>query len=167
MRGKYSKNKFFQKFPQIFQTFFQGSESTQPEDVQKLFYNAGTKLKNLKTKRKNEDLPIIMILFDELGLAGRSQSNPLKVLYEKIEYISKEEGVSFVGISNYSLGAAKINRALVLSVQDLDQKLEDLIETSQNIEESISNRLKEETIFKIIAKTYFKYKQILQLIKEL
>ena len=48
-----------------------------------------------------------------------------------------------------------------------DQKLEDLIETSQNIEESISNRLKEETIFKIIAKTYFKYKQILQLIKEL
>ena len=167
MRGKYSKNKFFKKFPQIFQTFFQGSESTQPEDVQNLFDNAGIKLKNLKEKRKKEDLPIIMVLFDELGLAGKSQSNPLKILYEKIEYIGKEEGLSFVGISNYSLDASKINRALVLSVQDLDQKLEDLIETSQNIVESISERLKKETIFKVIAKTYFKYKQILQLIKEL
>jgi len=167
MRGKYSKNKFFTKFPQIFQTYFQGSESSQPEDVQNLFDNAGTKLKNLKEKRKKEDLPIIMVLFDELGLAGKSQSNPLKVLYEKIEYIGKEEGLSFIGISNYSLDASKINRALVLSVQDLDQKLEDLIETSQNIVESISDRLKKETIFKIIAKTYFKYKQILQLIKEL
>ena len=108
-----------------------------------------------------------MVLFDELGLAERSQSNPLKVLHEKLEYTGKEEGVSFVGISNYLLESPKINRALVLSVQDLDKKLEDLIETSQNIVESISDRLKKETIFKIIAKTYFKYKQILELIKEL
>ena len=42
MRGKYSKPKngkksFFTKYPQINQTYFQGSESTAPEDVENLF----------------------------------------------------------------------------------------------------------------------------------
>ena len=31
--------------------------------------------------------------------------------------------ISFVGISNWSLDAAKINRALVLSVPDLDESI--------------------------------------------
>ena len=167
MRGKYSKNKFFQQFPQIIQIYFQGSESTQPEDVEKLFKNAGTKLKTLKEKRKKQDVPIIMVLFDELGLAERSKSNPLKVLHEKLEYTGKEEGVSFIGISNYSLDAAKINRALVLTVPDLDQRVDELIKTSENIVESISDKLKKEHIFEIISKTYFEYKKILQVIKEL
>ena len=108
-----------------------------------------------------------MTLFDELGLADRSESNPLKVLHHKLEYTGKEEGISFVGISNYSLDAAKVNRALVLSVPDLDQKLDDLIETSLNIVESISEKLKKEPIFKIISNTYFRYKELLQTIKEL
>ena len=56
-------------------------------------------------------------------------------------YTGKEEGISFVGISNYSLDAAKINRALVLSVPDLDQKLDEIIETSNNIVDSISEKL--------------------------
>ena len=105
-----------------------------------------------------------MILFDELGLAERSKSNPLKVLHSKLEYSGKEEGISFVGISNYTLDAAKVNRALVLSVPDLDQNIEDLINTSQNIVESIESeaterKLKNEKIFEIISKTYFAYKQ--------
>jgi hypothetical protein len=167
MRGKYSKNKFFQKFPQIIQTYFQGSESTQPEDVEKLFKKAENKKESYKKKCKKEDLPIIMVLFDELGLAERSESNPLKVLHHKLEYTGKEEDISFVGISNYSLDAAKVNRALVLTVPDLDQKIDDLIETSCNIVESISEKLKNEPIFKIISNTYFKYKEELQIIKEL
>ena len=64
-----------------------------------------------------------MPLFDELDLAEQSKSNPLKVLHSKLEYAGKADNVSFVGISNYTLDAAKINRALVLSVPDLDQKL--------------------------------------------
>ena len=113
-----------------------------------------------------------MILFDELGLAERSKSNPLKVLHSKLEYSGKEEGISFVGISNYTLDAAKVNRALVLSVPDLDQNIEDLINTSQNIVESIESeaterKLKNEKIFEIISKTYFAYKQELKIIKEL
>ena len=167
MRGKYSKNKFFQQYPQIIQLYFQGSESTQLKDVERLFRKAENKMESYKKRYKKEELPIIMTLFDELGLAERSESNPLKVLHYKLEYTGKEEGISFVGISNYSLDAAKVNRALVLSVPDLDQKLDDLIETSLNIVESISEKLKNEPIFKIISQTYFKYKEELQIIKEL
>ena len=108
-----------------------------------------------------------MALFDELGLAERSTSNPLKVLHSKLEYGGKEEGISFVGISNYSLDAAKINRALVLSVPDLDHKLDELIKTSMNIVKSICNKLEKEKIFEIISNTYFSYKELLQFFKEL
>ena len=165
MRGKYSKNKFFQLFPQIIQAYFQGSESSEPEDVENLFDRAEKQLNHFK--KKNEELPIIMVLFDELGLAERSKKNPLKVLHSKLEYGGKEEGVSFVGISNYTLDAAKINRAMVLSVPDLDQRLDEIIQTSQNIVESISGKLKKDPIFEILSKTYFDYKDELQFIKEL
>jgi len=167
MRGKYSKNKFFKNFPRIIQIYFQGSESTQPEDVQRLFRKAETKYESFKKKCQKKDLPIIMILFDELGLAERAESNPLKILHGKLEYTGKEEGVSFIGISNYSLDAAKINRALVLSVPDLDQEIDELTSTSKDIVESISSQLKNESIFKVISLTYFEYKKILQFIKEL
>ena len=170
MKGEYSKNKFFQMFPRIIQTYFQGSKSTEPKDVENLFLKAGKKLiyyKKKKEEDKNLILPISMILFDELGLAEFSGNNPLKVLHSKLEYGGKEEGVSFVGISNYTLDAAKINRALVLSVPDLDQKLNEIIETSKNIVESISPSIKEDKIFTILSFTYFNYKNYLQLIKEL
>jgi hypothetical protein len=108
-----------------------------------------------------------MVLFDELGLAERSKKNPLKVLHSKLEYKEKRKGISFVGISNYSLDAAKINRALVLSVPDLDQRLDEIIETSNNIVESISEKLIKDPIFEILSNTYFYYKEELQFIKEL
>ena len=167
MRGIYSKNKFFQKFPKIIQTYFQGSESTQPEDVEKLFEIAGKKLEYYKNNMKKEELPISMILFDELGLAEKSETNPLKVLHSKLEYTGKEEGVSFIGISNYSLDAAKVNRALYLSVPNLEDKIDQLQETSKSIVESISKNLSDHAIFEILAKAYYEYKNILNFIKEL
>ena len=50
MKGKYSKNKFFKQFPQINQIYFQGSKSTQPEDVKELFKKAEAKLKIFQKK---------------------------------------------------------------------------------------------------------------------
>jgi hypothetical protein len=123
--------------------------------------------KENKKEKKLEELPTIMVLFDELGLAERSKKNPLKVLHSKLEYSGKDKGVSFIGISNYTLDAAKINRALVLSVPDLDQRLDEIVKTSENIVESISDNLKKEQIFKLLSKTYFDYKNELQFIKEL
>ena len=110
MEGKYSIEKFFQNLPEIIQTYFQGSESTNPEDVENLFKIAEEKL-SLKQNSTQEDI-ISMILFDELGLAEKSKKNPLKVLYSKLKYSGKKDGTSFIGISNYSLDASKLNKAL-------------------------------------------------------
>ena len=174
MKGKYSKNKFFRKYPQIIQTYFQGSESTNPEDITKLFEMAEGKYsyfyKKIDTKEiSKEDLPISMILFDELGLAEKSKTNPLKVLHSKLEYAGKKEGVSFVGISNYSLDAAKINRALVLSVPNLEDRIDQLKGTVQSIVESISDDLynNQKQIFDILSMAYYEYKNTLIFIKQL
>ena len=105
-----------------------------------------------------------MLLFDKLGIVERSKNNPLNILNHKLD---NEKEISFVGLSNYSLDAAKINRALVLQVPDLEKILDELIETSYTIAESISSELRNEPIFKIISNTYFKYKKELQIIKEL
>jgi hypothetical protein len=52
MKGKYSKNKFSQQFPQLIQTYFQGSESTQLEDVERLFKKSESKLNTYKKRVK-------------------------------------------------------------------------------------------------------------------
>ena len=107
-----------------------------------------------------------MVLFDELGLAEKSESNPLKVLHSRLDYAGKEDGISFVGISNYTLDAAKINRALVLSVPDLDQIRDEITKTARCIVESICPSIKNDKIFDILSKTYYDYKSNLQIIKE-
>ena len=171
MRGKYSKKDFFKKYPQIIQIYFQGSESTIPEDVEKLFMKAENLYHNFKKKNENkEDLvPIYMILFDELELAEKAPTNPLKVLHHKLEYDGKNEGVCFIGISNYSLDAAKVNRALNLSVPNLEDRLDQVKETSESIVKSISEDLTKDKmkIFNILSRTYFQYKKFLIIIKKL
>ena len=172
MRGKYSKPKdgkksFFTKYPQINQAYFQGSDSTTPEDVEELF----KKTEDLcKKHSKSDSPPIYMILFDELGLAEKSPTNPLKVLHSRLEYGGKTEGACFIGISNYSLDAAKVNRALSLSVPNLEDKLDQLKDTSKSIVESINPDIdmkKDNLIFNIICRSYERYKFHLNFIKKL
>ena len=169
MRNKYSKSKFFQKFPSIIQTYFQGSESTNREDVENLFEIASGKLQLFRDKKvKENDLPKSMIFFDELGLAERSPSNPLKVLHSKLEDNNKINDISFVGISNWILDASKNNRTLYSSVPNLDELIDDLVETSCSIAKSINKQLENNDIFKeIFPEVYFKYKNITKLIKKL
>jgi hypothetical protein len=70
MGGKYSRNKFFKLYPSIIQSYFQGADTTTPGEVDGIFEIAEGRLKALKNNNNNEkvDLPISMILFDELGL---------------------------------------------------------------------------------------------------
>ena len=178
MRGIYSKPKdgqksFFLNYPQINQTYFQGSESTTPEDVEELFKKTEDSYNIYKNNKKAGDkVPIYMILFDELGLAEKSPKNPLKVLHSKLEYGGKKEGTCFIGISNYSLDAAKVNRALNLSVPNLEDKLDQLKRTAKSIIESISDDFsddiyKDNIIFNILSRAYSEYKSKLTFIKKL
>ena len=47
-----------------------------------------------------------------------------------MEYDGKDKNVCFIGISNYSLDADKVNRTLILTVPDLDKQLDEIIATS-------------------------------------
>ena len=181
MKGEYSKKKdqnpsFFSKYPLVNQKYFQGSDSSTPEDVEELFkkteqlYNSCKK--DIEEKRKVMDnliqTPIYMILFDELGLAEKSPTNPLKVLHSKLEYTGKTDGICFIGISNYSLDAAKVNRALSLSVPNLEDHLDQLKETSKSIVKIISEDIYTDNIvFNIICRAYKEYKYYLNFIKKM
>ena len=165
MRGKYSKPKdgkksFFTEYPQINQIYFQGSKSTTTEDVEELFKKADDSYKN--RDRREHKVPIYMILFDKLGLAEKAPTNPLKVIHSKLEYDGKTGGTCFIGISNYSLDAAKINRALSLSVPNLEDKLDQLKSTAISMVESISDDTYQDNLmFDLLSRAYSEYKKLL------
>ena len=170
MNGELSKNYFFKKYPKIYQINFQGSKSSSPEDIENLFNKAKNYNKNLKKINMNKEnlSPIILILFDKLGLAAQSPNNPLKVLHSYFEYYGSREGVSFIGISNYYIDITK--RALILPVPNLENDLSEIKYTSKNIVESISPGLIKNDNFKIyeiISETYYNYKKILMLVKKI
>ena len=80
MRSKYSKIKngkksFFIKYPQINQTYFQGSETKASKDIEELFKKT-EELYNIYKKQNKDDklVSINMILFDKLGLAEKSST---------------------------------------------------------------------------------------------
>ena len=123
--------------------------------ILKIFQKARQSLKNKKLE--NEILSVIY--FDEMGLAEISKNNPLKVIHSELEYDDNTEKVSFIGISNWSLDASKMNRGIHLSIPEPDY--EDLIETALAIAESYDIRLKSnyKEYFENLAKTYFEYKE--------
>ena len=109
-----------------------------------------------------------MILFDKLGLAQKSPTNPFKVLHCKFEYASACE-YSFVGISNYFMDPGKVNKAFYLAVPNLEISFERVKETAKNIVESISKDLTKDNnmiIFNILSRAYFLYKKYLIAIKK-
>ena len=71
-----------------------------------------------------------------MGLAEISPNNPLKVIHSELEYDNNFDNkkIAFVGISNWTLDASKMNRGIYLSVSELDE--EDLINTAKAISES-------------------------------
>ena len=110
-----------------------------------------------------------------MGLAENSKDNPLKILHFELDeiydndiysiinnkkndndyYNFNNNKISFVGISNYNLDYSKLNRAIILYRNDLDNN--DLIETAKEI--SVSLKVKEnENIIKKLADVYSKYK---------
>ena len=91
-----------------------------------------------------------------MGLAERSSNNPLKVIHYLLEK-DTEDSVPFLGISNWRLDAAKINRALNLSITDYD--FEDLKDTALAIASALDTNLanKYDDFFYALAGTYLDY----------
>jgi len=178
MLGQYSKSIFFRYFPSIIRSCFQGSITTSSKAVSKLFEIAKEKLEKYKkskeklekeAKENNNEIkmPISLVYFDELGLAEKSKENPLKVLHSKLELDlneNEDEKIGFIGISNWSLDSAKMNRAITLFVPELDNKIEDIRDTMISIVENINSELYEkyEKVFIILSESYYQFKKYLR-----
>ena len=159
MKGEYSKTELFKKYPSLYITSYQGSLTSSSNEIVTIFKNAKNKLKKPGKEegenKKNDNLSVI--LFDEMGLAEISPNNPLKVLHSELD--GKQE-VGFVGISNWTLGASKMNRGIHLSIQEPD--LNDLILTANIIANDIYYEIENidsyKTMINNLTKSYFEYK---------
>ena len=132
LRGRDSTDAFFKTLPHIYVVSYQSSESSSSEGIERVFEKAR------KYARCNKGI-LPVVLLDEVGLAGCSKHNPLKVLHSLLEPESSTETTSghknpeiaVVGISNWALDAAKMNRAIHLSKPDPD--VDDLHNTAISI----------------------------------
>eukprot|EP00026_Physarum_polycephalum_P000019 Phypoly_transcript_00019.p1 GENE.Phypoly_transcript_00019~~Phypoly_transcript_00019.p1 ORF type:complete len:3090 (+),score=490.35 Phypoly_transcript_00019:142-9411(+) len=133
LRGLDSKSAFFQRLPQVFIIAYQGSESSTSDGILKVFAKAH------KYVEHNKGV-IPVVLLDEVGLAEISKYNPLKVLHGLLEpaYPKESLDVAVVGISNWALDSAKMNRAIHLSRPEPD--VHDLCETGKAIQQMIAGR---------------------------
>ena len=174
MKGEYSKKPLFKKYPSLYVTSYQGSLTSNSNEIKTIFKRAKKivdiqkkkkeeeeKINNINQKIKKSNGCLSVILFDEMGLAEISPYNPLKVIHSELD--GKQE-VGFVGISNWILDASKMNRGIHLSVQEPD--LDDLILTAKTIADSIYDEiLKDSFLTKIIinlSKSYYEYKEYLK-----
>ncbi|XP_048242688.1 uncharacterized protein LOC124148338 [Haliotis rufescens] len=166
LRGKDSKNDYFRKLPQLYYVSYQGSGSSTSDGIIKVFEKA----QKYREHNKEEDVLPVVIL-DEIGLAEVSAYNPLKVLHSLLEPERKEfPDVAVVGISNWALDAAKMNRAVYLSRPDMDVKelhstavsiaeFSSEANKSKSIDSTISSDLSREddSVLEALAYAYFEY----------
>ena len=148
MNGEYSKSKLFRKYPSLYVTSYQGSLTSNSNEIKAIFERA---------KKITNRGSISVILFEEMGLAEISQNNPLNVIHSELD--SNQE-FGFVGISNWRLDASKMNRGIHISVQEPD--LDDLILTSKTITFGIYDEILDisqfQNLIENLCKTYFDYK---------
>ncbi|XP_033637667.1 uncharacterized protein LOC117298493 [Asterias rubens] len=130
LRGPDSKDKYFKTLPAVYVVSYQGSESSTSEGIIKVFEKAS------RYKEHNPDI-IPVVLLDEIGLAENSSFNPLKVLHSLLEPSTGDfPEMAVVGISNWALDAAKMNRAVHLSRPE--PNADDLFETAKSIRDENS-----------------------------
>ncbi|CAH1258852.1 RNF213 [Branchiostoma lanceolatum] len=161
LRGRDSSNEYFKKLPQLYVVSHQGSESSTSEGIIKVFDKAK------KYKEHNEGGVLPVVLLDEIGLAEESRFNPLKVLHSLLEPAEDEfPDVAVVGISNWALDAAKMNRAVHLSRPEPDTKdlyltgkslAEAALETAYHGDKQLARA--QEKALEALAEAYFEYEE--------
>ncbi|KAI1884420.1 hypothetical protein AGOR_G00226220 [Albula goreensis] len=132
MQGQAAHAELYKRLKQIHLVSFQCSPHSTPEGIINTFKQCARfqEGKNLKEY-------ISVVVLDEIGLAEDSPKMPLKTLHPLLEEgcIDDEplphKKVGFIGISNWALDPAKMNRGIFVSRGDPDEK--ELIESAKGI----------------------------------
>lgn len=128
LKGVSSEETLFSELPEINELYYQGTLQSTSHGVKRLFERAK---QNAEDNEFNNILTVFF--FDEIGLAEISPNNPLKVLHDLLE--EEDLNVAFLGISNWTLDASKMNRAVYLARWDLDY--DDLLEICRHYQKQL------------------------------
>ncbi|KNC55646.1 uncharacterized protein AMSG_01915 [Thecamonas trahens ATCC 50062] len=123
LNGDASENAFLRSLPAVEVFSYQCSPLSTSDGIEAAFETA---------RRYKREAPntVVVVLLDEVGLAEQSPHLPLKVLHKVLDEGSAGEAV--VGISNWALDPAKMNRAVHLyrpapTVDDLSITAEGMV----------------------------------------
>ncbi|KXJ23404.1 E3 ubiquitin-protein ligase RNF213 [Exaiptasia diaphana] len=126
MQGEASKSLLFKRFKRAHMVSYQCSPLSTPEGIVATFRQC----RRLQENNPGDRYASVVVL-DEVGLAEDSPLLPLKTLHalledggsdEIIETDDKHRQVAFIGISNWALDPAKMNRGLMLMRAEPDKK---------------------------------------------
>ncbi|TRY85502.1 hypothetical protein DNTS_016006 [Danionella cerebrum] len=132
MQGQAAHSDLFRKLKQIHLVSFQCSPHSTPDGIISTFKQCAR-----FQEGKNLTEYVSVVVLDEIGLAEDSQKMPLKTLHPLLEegciddLPAAHKKVGFIGISNWALDPAKMNRGIFVSRGDPDEK--ELIESAKGI----------------------------------
>ncbi|XP_074628909.1 E3 ubiquitin-protein ligase rnf213-alpha-like isoform X2 [Acropora palmata] len=148
MQGDAARSELFKAFKQVHMASYQCSPLSTPDGIVGTFRQC----RKLQEGKKLDRFVSVVVL-DEVGLAEDSPLMPLKSLHplledgvtssdDVIETDEKPERVAFIGISNWALDPAKMNRGIMLSrgvpdVQELVDSALGICSTDQRIKNLI------------------------------
>ncbi|CAM4686184.1 unnamed protein product [Lepidochelys kempii] len=154
MQGRLSKTELFKRCKQVQLVSFQCSPHSKPEGIISTFRQCA----QFQRGQKLEEFASVVIL-DEIGLAEDSPEMPLKTLHPLLEdgCVDDEapepyKKVGFVGISNWALDPAKMNRGLLVFRTDLNK--DELVKTAKGICADEMHVIKIEHLFPPLADFY-------------
>ncbi|KAK2555497.1 E3 ubiquitin-protein ligase rnf213-alpha [Acropora cervicornis] len=122
MEGDASKSDLFKTFKQVHMVSYQCSPLSTAEGIKATFRQCSQ-----LQKANNPDKFVSVVVLDEVGLAEDSPLMPLKTLHPLLEdgvsstddilevEEQTREKVAFIGISNWALDPAKMNRGIMLT----------------------------------------------------
>ncbi|XP_060108019.1 E3 ubiquitin-protein ligase RNF213-like [Heteronotia binoei] len=154
MQGQASYSELYKELKQIHLVSFQCSPHSTPEGIINTFKHCAR-----FQEGKNLQEYVSVVVLDEIGLAEDSPKMPLKTLHPLLEDGCVDDDphphkkVGFIGISNWALDPAKMNRGIFVSRGDPNKK--ELIKSAQGIcssERVILHKI--ERYFPIFANAY-------------
>ena len=134
MQGRNSASTFFQSLKETYFVNFQCSPLTTSEMIVKAFKEAA------KFQESNDlERSVAIVNLDEIGLAEGSESMPLKALHSLLEEGAsssnetpqEHQRVGVIGISNWALDPAKMNRGIFVSRGEPD--IDELVASAEGI----------------------------------
>ena len=148
MLGQQSRNKLLKSLIQVQASPYQCSQYSTAESISEVFDEARKQQDRMQKYSKGSSKFVSVVVLEEVGLAESAPNFPLKALHPYLEdgtsgqnldnlEIEREKRVAFIGISNWALDPAKMNRGIMITRTPPDEN--ELIATAKGISQGMKN----------------------------